>query len=41
MILKHGLEGHATSLIGLAILAALTVALWKVWWPNLPAEKVL
>jgi Na+/proline symporter len=26
-------------LIGLAVLAALTVALWKVWWPNLPREN--
>lgn len=29
--------GRATQgAIGVAILAALTVALWKVWWPNLP-----
>jgi len=27
-------------LIGLAILAALTVALYKVWWPNLPKENL-
>lgn len=27
-------------LVGLAILAALTVALWKVWWPNLPNAQL-
>jgi Na+/proline symporter len=26
----------AQGLVGLAVLAVLTLALWKVWWPNLP-----